>query len=139
MDRLGRHGRTGRGGALHAQPLQHIEHPATELLGDLGAGEHGQQVSAAEGEDSDLFLQIPRDGQFDRLGHAGGELVSVAAVDAADGILAGIAKRTGDLRALQPRLAIAVGDVELGVAEGERLHDWIPCVRKLIRYPRPIG
>lgn len=107
-------------------PVQHIEHPAAELFGERGAGEHRDQMRAAQGENPDLFLAVPitkpLDGQFDRQGHAGGKFVCIAAIDAAHGIVTGIAKGLGDLWCCQPGLAVVGYNGEVGVMEADAVH-----------------
>lgn len=49
-------------------PIQHIEHPAAELFGQCGAGEHGDQMGAAQGEDTRILF-TRRGGQFDHPCH----------------------------------------------------------------------
>jgi len=106
--------------------VQHIEHPAAKLFGQRGAGEHGDQMGAAQGEDPNLFLAAaiaePLDGQFDRQGHAGGKFVGITAIDSAHGIIAGIAKGLGDLWCGQPGLALMGDNSELGVMEADAVH-----------------
>lgn len=118
---IGQHGEGLRmGGGL---PVQHIEHPATELFGERGAGEHGDQMGAAQGEDPNRDRHgISRDGQIDRPGHARGKFVSITAVDATYGIIAGIAKGLGDLGSGQPGLAVMGDNGELGVMEADAVH-----------------
>lgn len=121
---VGQHGEGLRmGGGL---PIQHIEHPAAELFGERGAGEHGDQMGAAQGENPYLFLAAavaePLDGQFDRQGHAGGKFVCITAIDAAHGIVVGIAKGLGDLWCSQPGLAVMGNNGELGVMEADAVH-----------------
>lgn len=109
--------------------IQHIEHPAAELFGERGAGEHGDQMGAAQGEDPHLFLAAaiaePLDRQIDGQGHARGKFVRVAGVDATDGIFSGIAKGLGDLWCGQPGLAVMGDNSELGVMEADAVHDGI--------------
>lgn len=51
---IGQHGEgLWMGGGL---PVQHIEHPAAKLFGQRGAGKHGDQMGAAQGEDAILHL-----------------------------------------------------------------------------------
>lgn len=118
---------------LRGFPVQHIEHPVAELFGERRAGEHGDQMGAAQGEDPNLFLAAavaePLDGQFDRQGHAGGKFVGITAIDAAHGIIVGIAKGLGDLRCSQPGLAMMGDNSELGVMEADAVHDVVPRMR----------
>lgn len=121
---VGQHGEWLRlGGGL---PVQHIEYPAAELFGERGAGEHGDQMGAAQGEDPNLFLAAaiaePLDRQIDGQGHARGKFVRVAGVDATDGIFSGIAKGLGDLGGGQPGLAVMGDNGELGVMEADAVH-----------------
>lgn len=118
------------GGGL---PVQHIEHPAAKLFGERCAGEHGDQMGAAQGEDPNLFLTAavaePLDGQFDRQGHAGGKFVGITAIDATYGIIVGIAKGLGYLWCGQPGLAVVGDNGELGVMEADAVHDVVPRMR----------
>lgn len=111
------------GGGL---PVQHIKHPAAKLFGQRGAGEHGDQMGAAQGEDPHLFLAAaiaePLDRQIDGQGHARSKFVRVAGVDATDGIFTGIAKGLGDLGGGQPGLAVMGDNSELGVMEADAVH-----------------
>ena len=68
---------------------------------------------------------MPNDGQIDRRCHIGGKFVRVTAVDAAHGIVAGIAKGLGDLGGGQPGLAVVGDNSELGVMEADAVHDGI--------------
>lgn len=106
--------------------VQHIKHPAAKLFGQCGAGEHGDQMGAAQGEDPNLFLAAaiaePLDRQIDGQGHARSKFVRVAGVDATDGIFSGIAKGLGDLGGGQPGLAVMGDNGELGVMEADAVH-----------------
>lgn len=121
---IGQHGEGLRMGC--GLPIQHIEYPAAKLFGERGAGKHSDQMGAAQGEDPHLFLTAaiaePLDGQFDRQGHAGGKFVGITAIDAAHGIIAGIAKGLGDLWCGQPGLAVMGDNSELGVMEADAVH-----------------
>lgn len=127
---VGQHGQGLRlGGGL---PVQHIEHPAAKLFGERSAGEHGDQMGAAQGEDPHRDRHgISRDGQIDRPGHARGKFVCITAVDATDGIIAGIAKGLGDLGCGQPGLAVMGDNGELGVMEADAVHDAFLWVNKV--------
>lgn len=117
------------GGGL---PVQHIEHPAAKLFGERGAGEHGDQMGAAQGEDPHRDRhRISRGHQFGDPGHAGGKLVRVAAIQIADRLLAGIAKGLGDLGCGQPGLAVVGDNGELGVMEADAVHDAFLWVNKV--------
>lgn len=127
---VGQHGEGLRmGGGL---PVQHIEHPAAELLGECSTGEHGDQMGAAQGEDPNWDRhRISRGHQFGDPGHAGGKLVRVAAIQIADRLLAGIAKGLGDLGCGQPGLAVVGDNGELGVMEADAVHDAFLWVNKV--------
>jgi len=64
--------------------LDHVQHPLAECLGHRGAGEHGEEVAAAQAEDAG-FLRTSFRGQRDHSGHCGGEFVGVAGVEFTDG------------------------------------------------------
>lgn len=121
---VGQHGEGLRmGGGL---PVQHIEHPAAKLFGQRSAGEHSDQMGAAQGEDSNLFLAAaiaePLGHRIDDQGHAGGKFVGIAVVQVTDGLFAGIAKGLGDLGSGQPGLAVMGDNGELGVMEADAVH-----------------
>lgn len=91
-------GQDALGGGLS---VQHIEHPAAKLFGERCAGEHGDQMGTAQGEDPNLFFThavvYPIGHRIDDQCHVGGKFVCIAVVQVADGLFAGIAKGLGDL------------------------------------------
>lgn len=106
--------------------VQHIEHPAAEFFGQRGAGEHGDQMGAAQGENPDLFFThavvYPIGHRIDDQCHAGGKFVCIAVVQVADGFFAGIAKGLGDLSSGQPGVAVMGDNGEVGVMEADAVH-----------------
>jgi hypothetical protein len=107
-------------------PVQHIEHPAAKLFGERGAGEHGDQMGTAQGEDPNLFFThavvYPIGHRIDDQCHVGGKFVCIAVVQVADGLFAGIAKGLGDLGSGQPGLAVMGDNGELGIMEADAVH-----------------
>lgn len=107
-------------------PVQHIEHPAAKLFGERRAGEHGDQMGTAQGEDPNLFFThavvYPIDRQIDGQCHRASKFVGIAGVDATDGIFTGIAKSLGDLGGGQPGLAVVGDNGEMGVMEADAVH-----------------
>lgn len=94
--------RRGRGegnGAFNghpvAVPLDDVEAPLAERLGDRRAGEHGEGVAAAEGEEAGTDGQIDRVEVFNHLRHIFGEFIGVAFVDAPNRIFILVTKRAG--------------------------------------------
>ena len=79
--------RLGINGHTVAVFLDDVEHPAAERLGDGRAGEHGEEVAAAQGEDAGTDGQIDRAEVFNHLRHVFGEFVGIAFVDAPNRIL----------------------------------------------------
>lgn len=72
--------RLGIGGHTVAVLLDYVKHPLAERLGHRRAGEHGEKVAAAEGENAG-FLRASLCREGDDGGHGRGEFVGMAGVE----------------------------------------------------------
>ena len=103
--------------------LDHVEHPLAECLGYRSAGEHGEEVAAAQAEDARAPLRSKLDlcAVFNKLRHVTRKFVFIAVIKASDIIIVGIAQGTSKLRRLEPRLIVAGDGGEREIVEAKRL------------------
>jgi hypothetical protein len=85
--------------------IQHIQSPLAKLFGNGRPGKHAEQMTAAQGEDTNLAhltcILVSRM-QLDQRGHRVGEFVGVAIVEIGDSILLTVSQGFSDLRRLMP-------------------------------------
>ena len=97
---VGGGGRCGEGDGLFgghtvAVLLDDVEHPPAERLRYRSAGEHGEEVAAAQGEDAGTDGQIDRVEVFNHLRHIFGEFIGITFIDAPNRIFILVTKRAG--------------------------------------------
>lgn len=95
--------------------VQHIQHPAAEGLDYRRAGEHGNEVAAAQGEDAGLALEVFQGarfghvGYFNELRHVWRELISIALIQVGNLPSIRISQSAGEFGSPNPK-AILIGD-----------------------------
>lgn len=120
--------RLGIDGHPVAVPFDDIENPAAERLRYRSAGEHREEVAAAQAEDAgatspeisqNLILRFC--GDFNELRHPFCEFIGIALVDLGNLVFPLIAQSTGYFRRLEPRLIVAGDGGEGKIVEAKRL------------------
>ena len=112
------------GGVFRVEPVQNIQHPAPERLGDRSTAEHGDKVAAAQGEDAGLRRNC-RGHQIDDHAHIMRKFFPIPLIDIGHGFFRSIPQRAGQFGGAYPK-AVLVGDGRKGdVVESERcLHGY---------------
>lgn len=91
------------------------------------AGEHGEKVAAAKGEDAGHYGNS-RGTRIDDHAHIIGKFVFISAVNIGNRLFGRVAQGTSKLRRLEPRLIVAGDGGEGEIVEAERLRHGKPLV-----------
>jgi len=101
--------------------VQHVQDPAAEGLGPLGAGEHGDEVAVAGGEDAGRLWAIPcpeaLGTHIEYLGHAALELVRMATVNVCYCACILVTQGAGQVSGSNPGPAATVDDGDVDALE----------------------